>query len=138
MGRVINIESAGKDRTRMVKCVVLALRTLMRQGEPDAASMDLAAYISITLKDIYTTVEPSVAAWEKKDYWVKADRFRMEWEWTAKVGEQLRLALLDQNWGEIARHCVLIAQKFSKVDVPLRNRLGTPWIGAWAVLEKNR
>ena len=44
MGRVINPESAGKDRTRLVKSTVLAMRELMRQTQPDDTSRDLAAY----------------------------------------------------------------------------------------------
>ena len=45
-------------------------------------SRDLAAFIAISLEKIFETVETSVVAWEKKGYWVKADRFRLEWEWS--------------------------------------------------------
>jgi hypothetical protein len=66
LGRVINTEGAGKERNRLVRSIVLAMRELMRQKEPDAISKDLAAYIALSLVDVSQTVEDSVLAWEKR------------------------------------------------------------------------
>jgi hypothetical protein len=131
MGRVINPESAGKDRTRLVKATVLAMRELMRQTQPDDTSRDLAAYIALALLEIAATIELSVGAWEKKGYWVKADRFRMEWEWTGRVGESMRQAVLADDWATIARIAAHVGGKFISVKLAVNNRLGTPWIGAY-------
>lgn len=130
MSRVINLESAGKDRTRLVKTIVLALRELMRQQKPDETSRDLVAYISAALKTISETIDVSVAAWEKRGYWVKADRFRMEWEWASGTAKKLEDALKQDDWGTIAITSALIGQKFSTIKIAEHNRLGTPWIGA--------
>ncbi len=138
MSRVIKTESAGRDRNRMVKAVAIALRTLMQRGEPDAQSRDLAAFIALALHEIHATIDPSVAAWEKRGYWVKADRFRMEWEWSGVVGAQMRQAVLDDDWGTVAAVAVQVAQKLSHVRVPSQNRIGSPWKGAWDVLQKER
>ena len=131
MSRVINPDGAGKERTRLCKSVVLALRELVRQTNADQNSKDLAAYISIALIDIFATVESSVGAWEKKGYWVKADRFRMEWEWTERLGNKMGKALLAEDWAGVAMTSAEVGQKMVKVDVPIRHRLGTPWVGAW-------
>lgn len=131
MGRVINPESAGKERTRLIKCIVLALRELMRQEEPNAVSKDLTAFIIVALQEIYDSIDSSVNAWEKRGYWVKADRFRMEWEWSARVSKQLKDALLEENWPEVANQSAFIMQKFFSIQVPVRHRLGTPWVGAF-------
>lgn len=136
MGRLINTESAGKLRTQLTRSVVLALRELMRQSQPDAHSRDLAAYISIALGEIYQTAEESVAAWEKKGYWVKADRFRMEWEWADRLSSKVRTALIQDDWATIAMTAAQIGQKLMNVDVPVRHKLGTPWVGAWDHLQK--
>ena len=82
MGRVINPDSSGKERTKLTKSIVKAIRQLMNQSRPDQITKDLAAFIAIGLQDIYLTVDVSVEAWEKRGYWVKADRFRLDWEWT--------------------------------------------------------
>ncbi len=135
MSRVINPEGAGKDRTRLVKSIVLAMRELMRQPEPDDHSRDLAAYIALALLAIFDTIEPSVGAWEKKGYWVKADRFRMEWVWTERIGNQMREAVLHDDWSAIATLMVQVGGKLNNVDVPVRNRLGEPWVGAYQQLK---
>jgi hypothetical protein len=135
MGRVINTESAGKDRTRLVKSTVLAMRELMRQSQPDDTSRDLAAFIALALLEIAATVEPSVTAWEKKGYWVKADRFRMEWEWSGRAGETMRQAVLADDWASVARVAVQVGGKFMSVKIPERHRLGTPWMDAYRKLK---
>lgn len=135
MSRVINPEGAGKERTRLVKSIVLAMRELMRQSEPDDYSRDLAAYIALALAEIHDTVESSVAAWEKKGYWVKADRFRMDWAWTERMSQQMHDAVLNDDWATIALTISQLGSRLKDVDVPVRNRLGTPWEGAFQHLK---
>lgn len=136
MSRVINPDGAGKERTRLTKSVVLAIRELMRQPEPNEHSRDLAAYIALALLEIHETVESSVVAWEKKGYWVKADRFRMDWIWSERLGRQLRDAVLNDDWATIAMTVASLGGKLNNVDVPVRHRLGTPWEGAFRQLSK--
>jgi hypothetical protein len=109
----------------------------MRQTAPDDYSRDLAAFITLSLLEISNTIEHSVAAWEKRDYWVKADRFRMEWSWAERHGKAMKNALIEDNWAAIADIAVQVAQKLSGVKVPVRHRLGTPWNGAWQHLRSN-
>ena len=97
MSRVINSESAGKDRTRLTKIVVIAIRELLRQKEPSDLSRDLIACILMSLDGIYDTVDASVEAWEKRGYWLKADRFRMDWQWTKLLADQMRPLVLAVN-----------------------------------------
>ena len=135
MSRIINLESAGKERTRLTRAIVLAVRELARQNGTGAKSRDLAAYIALSLRAIADTIDVSVAAWEKRGYWVKADRFRMDWLWAGELAEKLRLALLNEDWGTIAALAAQSAQKLNKVSVSENHRLGKPWIGAWQVLK---
>ena len=53
MSRIITSESAGKDRTRLTKTVVIAIRELLRQKEPGNLSRDLIACILMSLDSIY-------------------------------------------------------------------------------------
>ena len=136
MSRVINPEGAGKERTRLVKSIVLAMRELMRQSEPNEHSRDLAAYIALALLEVSETVELSVAAWEKKGYWVKADRFRMDWAWSGRLGGQMRQAVMQDDWATVAMVAAQVGGKLNNIDVPIRHRLGEPWVGAWQHLNK--
>ncbi len=131
MSRIINPESAGKQRTQLTKGVVLAIRQLMKQSQPDDSTRDLAAYIGMALIEIGETIDISVQAWEKRGYWVKADRFRMEWEWAGSLGKAMMTALTNDDWSQVAMLSVKIAQKLQKISVAERNRIGSPWEGAW-------
>ena len=134
MSRVINPESAGKDRTRLTKSIVLAVRELAKQKDITDETKDLAAFIALALRTIANGIDVSVAAWEKRDYWVKADRFRMEWMWTGQYADKMKVALFTNDWGTVAMLMPQIAQKFSKVVVSENHRLGKPWVGAFKQL----
>jgi hypothetical protein len=131
MSRIINYENAGKERKQRIREIVLALREMMRQTETNNYGRDLVAFIVIALDEINNSIDTSVEAWEKRGYWIKADRFRMEWVWSGQLSKPLREALVNNDWTKIATIVVQIATKLNDVDIPQRNRLGTPWVGAW-------
>ena len=74
MSRVINPNAAGKERTRLTKAIVIAIRELAKQSDPSAGSgrdqiseaRDMAAFISLALLTIAEGIDVSVAAWEKR------------------------------------------------------------------------
>lgn len=136
MGRVINPDNSGKERTKLTKAIVKAIRQLMTQSQPDQLTKDLAAYIAIGLYDIYQTVDVSVEAWEKRGYWVKADRFRLDWEWTLDFSNQMKDAILSQEWGIVAMVAAKTAQKLNNIKIAEKNRIGEPWHGAYKDLHK--
>jgi hypothetical protein len=134
VGRVINLEGVGKERTRLVKSVGLALRELMKQPQVDDLTRDLAAYIGIALEEIAETIDVTVTAWEKRGYWIKADRFRLEWDWSGQLGLKMKKAVLDDDWAAVASIAAQVAQKLKDIDLPKRNTLGNPWVGAWEIV----
>lgn len=83
-------------------------------------------------------MDVSVIAWEKKDYWLKADRYRREWEWTRTIGEGLITSIENEDWASIAISSAKVAQKFVKIKVATRNRIGTPWMGAYKSLQMDK
>ncbi len=136
MGRVINPDSSGKERTKLTKSIVKAIRQLMTQTQPDQNTRDLAAFIVLGLDDIFKGIDVSVLAWEKRGYWVKADRFRMDWEWTSQFSKQLKDALMKEDWPQVALIAAKTAQKFNHVKISPNNRIGEPWMGAYARLDQ--
>jgi hypothetical protein len=131
---LINPESAGKERTQLSKAIVLAVRELAKQADVTNEARDLAAFIALALRTISEGIDVSVAAWEKRGYWVKADRFRMEWLWTGSVADKLKSAILTDDWGTVAMLSAQIAQKFNKIVISENHRLGKPWVGAFGKL----
>lgn len=136
MSRVINLQSSGKERTRLSKATVIAIRELMRQDEINDQTIDLAAFIALSCEAISKTIEPSVSAWEKRGYWVKADRFRLEWSWAETLSIKLRSAIFDEEWPVVAMTAAQIGEKLSNVKVSERHRMGKPWVGAWKKLKQ--
>ena len=135
---IINPESAGKERTQLSKGIVLAIRELAKQSEPGTESRDMAAFISVALSTISEGIDVSVAAWEKRGYWVKADKFRMEWLWAGFYADKMKAAVLADDWASVAMTMTQVAQKLSKVEVPAGHRLGRPWVGAWKLLSSSK
>jgi hypothetical protein len=136
LSRIINPDSAGKERARLAKAVVLAIRELAKQEEPGTEARDLAAFIAIALSIIAETIDVSVSAWEKRGYWVKADHFRMDWAWSEQVAAKMKVAVLSADWNAVAQAATTAGQKLNKITVPPGHRLGRPWVGAWEQLEK--
>jgi len=138
LSRIINIDGVGKRRNRYSREVVLAIRELTQQNDVNDETKDLAAFIAMRLEEIFETIEITVTPWEKRDYWVKADRFRMEWAWSGKFAEEMRNAVFQDNWPQVAVISAKTAEKLKSVQVSERHRLGEPWHGAWHELEKSK
>jgi len=131
LSRIIKPETAGKDRNRLVKAVAIALRELVKQPDITVETRDIAAFIALALEEIHETIDASVVAWEKRGYWVKADRFRLDWAWTGQNGTKLRHAITEDDWAGVALIVSEIAKRLSGVKIPMQNRSVIPWTGAY-------
>jgi hypothetical protein len=138
LSRVINPDSVGKERTRLTKSIILCIREMAKMSEVTSEAKDMAAFIALALQSIAEGIDASVAAWEKRDYWVKADKFRMEWMWAGQSAEKMKTAVLHDDWAAIAMLMPQIAARFSKVEVSDNHRLGKPWVGAYTLLALHR
>jgi hypothetical protein len=138
LSRVINPDSVGKERTRLSKGIVLCIRELAKQTSVTAEVKDMAAYIALALQAIADGIDASVVAWEKRDYWVKADKFRMEWLWAGQSAEKIKTAVLADDWAVVAVLMPPVASKFNRIVVSDNHRLGKPWAGAYTLLALHR
>ncbi len=114
MGRVIHTENLATDRNRLMKAMAIALRELARQPGFDAHTRDLAAFLVLALEGVAESIERSVLPWEKRGYWLKADRFRMDWGWVEPLAKRMRaavlttiLAALPKAWLRSDRSCAM-------------------------------
>ena len=135
MSRIIRTDSLGKQRAQLARSIAFALRTLAEQREMSDDARDLSAFIALALRSIHDGIDPSVEAWEKRGYWVKADRFRMEWAWSGPMAVQLAQAVRGSDSARVAELCMQIAQRLHAVKVASAPRLGKPWAGAFQRLQ---
>jgi hypothetical protein len=131
LGRIIKSSSAGKDRISLEKGIVIAIRELVKKTTIDETTYDILAFISLSLNEIGETVDQSVAAWEKRGYWVKADRYRMKWNWSSILSVELKQAILTNDWEKVASILAHISQKLGKVTISMKNKAGSPWTGCY-------
>jgi hypothetical protein len=135
--QIINRSTPGKERTQLSKAIVIAIREFMRQTKPDQQTKDIVAFVILALEQISEGIDNSVAAWEKRGYWVKADKYRMTWNWTGVTADKLNSALTTENWTEIAPIMLDIISRFDTIKVSNQHRMGTPWKNAYQTYIKS-
>jgi hypothetical protein len=131
MGRVVRQESAARKREKLIRAIAHTLRQsqLRKPSEPEL--YDMLAFINLALEEICVSIDDTTAAWEKRDYWLKADRFRRQWQWTATGAENLRRAL---ELGDISLSIDAITQfmpQLIEVKIGPRIEKTTPWEHAY-------
>lgn len=134
MSRVIATEGPGRQRQRLRRTVAEALRCLVQKPTLDGEARDLAALIVFCLRDIGDTIEQVTEAWEHRNYYLRADQFRMEWAWTGQIAEVLRAALVEEHWDELPLILAELLPHFADIRVVRMTRSPSAWQGAYARL----
>jgi hypothetical protein len=97
-------------------------------------ALDMGAFIFGLLKILSDSVDQTALAWEKRDYWVKADSFRRQWSWVEKPSRSLRDCLSRKDVKSLAG----ILQELSRVlppeKSPPKKPQTLPWSGSWKKL----
>lgn len=132
MGRIVRTESGATRRNRILKGMGQALRAVgQRSDVTDAESREVLAFLALSLAELNESVEETVRAWERREYWLKADRFRSEWAWGPAILGRLEAALRLGDWGQ-ARGCgIELARVMAERRLRPQVTTATPWRGAW-------
>ena len=136
MGRVINPANASAQRKQLLRAAAIANNELLRAVKLDGRTRDIAAFICLTLITVSQSVSQTALAWEKRDYWVKADQFSREWQWVETTSSRLLRAIYAVQFDQIIEISKELQERLSTVRLPVRNTLGAPWVGAWDRLQK--
>jgi len=127
MSRVINVSSPGKRRHHSRRTIAELLRHLGQKTELDAEAKDMAAAVVINLQEIADTIEVTTEAWEKRDYYLKADRFRLEWEWVQPAADALLDIVVGERWELLAIQLASLSYRFNDVKVARMTRPASTW-----------
>lgn len=134
MSRVINTNEPAKERNRWRRTAAEALRLLLSKPELDAEARDLAALIVISLRGIAETIEQTTEAWEKRGYYLKADRFRLDWEWAGQAAERMAATIKAGQWRELAPQLAELLPYFSDIRIAKMTRDDSSWKGCYRLL----
>jgi hypothetical protein len=137
--RVIATQGPGRERQRLRRTIAEALRRLAQKPELDGEACDLAALIVFCLREIEDTVERATEAWENRNYYLRADRFRLQWAWTGQVALGMADALREERWDELPLILADLLPHFADIRVIRMTRSPSVWQGAYArLLDENR
>lgn len=127
-----------QKRNSLRRAIAEVLRRLGAKSALDAESKDMLAFISLSLHEIASGVDQSASAWEKRDYYLKADQFRREWEWVTPTAERLRAALCEERWNDVLAELAQLSPRFADVRVTQLTRPASLWQGCYAQMLKAR
>ncbi|MGB9673209.1 MAG: hypothetical protein ACPL3P_03655 [Anaerolineales bacterium] len=128
MSRIIRTQNNAINRKRALRLIQDAI---VEYNNNIADIKDIAAYIVVLLEEIYKSVEITSAAWEKRDYWLKADRFRQEWRWAQEYKEQLIQVLNDENWKRVGEILIDLNKKIGEDSNGNNRKKKINYAGSW-------
>ncbi len=134
MGRVINTNSPTKIRNYHRRTIAELLARLGRKQSIDAETKDMVATIIFSLRTLHEVAEETASAWEKRDYWMKAERFLRQWEWTQPLAANLEDVAREEAWDLLPQLMMDLFTQFSDVQVKSMTRTPDEWQGAYARL----
>jgi hypothetical protein len=131
MSRVISIDGPGKVRNRHRRTIAEALRRLSQKPQLDDEAKDLAALIVFSLHGIADTVDRTTDAWEKREYFLKAERFREQWRWLEPTSDTLSGVIHAGRWDQLPSVLAGLMPHFADIRVKQMTRKPTLWQGAY-------
>lgn len=131
MSRVIHTQSPGKIRHHHRRTIAEAMRRLSKKQQIDQGAKDLAALIVFSLHGIADTIEQTISAWEKRDYWMKAERFRQKWLWLEPRTEELSEVIYRGQWNALPDVLARLMPHFTDITVKRMTRSPDVWEGAY-------
>lgn len=134
MGRVINTNNPTKERNYHRRTIAELLRHLSQKARLDSEAQDMAATIVLTLRELHAGVQQTAAAWEKRGYWIKAERFVREWTWAPEAAYNLEDVIRHDAWDLLPELLMELLPRFADVEVTRLTRTAVTWNGAHARL----
>lgn len=130
MSRIVHVDSPTKIRNRHMRSIAEMLRQLMQKPKMDTEARDMASMITLLLWEIADGVEQSARAWEKRDYWMKAERFMRDWKWTAEIAANLEDVIRNEAWDLVPELMAELYPNFTGIQIKTMTRKASLWQGA--------
>ncbi len=134
MSRVINVDNPAKKRNANRRTIAELLRRLSQKAKMDEDAKDMASAIVFALREIDEGVEQTVAAWEKRDYWMKAERFLREWDWTGEMAANMEDVIRNSAWDLLPELLADLFPRFADIQIKTMTRKANAWQGSYRIL----
>jgi len=134
MSRITKISSQGSERTRLLKVVVYAAQQLIERENLDDESRDIVAYIILSLDRLIEGINVTITAWERRDYWIKVEKFKASWMWVWRIRKLFSDALIVKSMNNVRAATQLLLTEIPVITPHRRPNIPRPWLGAWEIL----
>ncbi len=131
MSRTFKVDSPGKVRNQLMRTAAEVLRHLSQKDRLDGETKDLAALLVYCLRQIDEGIDESARAWEKRDYWLKAERFRHRWAWAGHGAARLESVVREEAWDQLPDMLMELFPHFASIKVARFTRKPSLWEGAY-------
>jgi hypothetical protein len=138
MSRVINPDNPGKKRNALMRTTAELLRRLSQKPTIDDEAKDMLAAVVFSLREIDEGIEDSSKAWEKRDYWMKAEEFRQRWAWAGKSADELKDLIFSENWAALPTQMVKLLPYFADIKITKYTRDQSSWMNAYDRLAEEK
>ncbi|HLV36312.1 MAG TPA: hypothetical protein VKY59_14390 [Spirillospora sp.] len=138
MSRVINTDSAGKRRNQNMRTGAELLRRLSQKTTIDEEAQDMVALLVYCLREIDEGIDESARAWEKRDYWMKAEEFRQRWHWAGTMADELQDMIFQDDWQRMPEMMVRLLPHFSDIKINKFMRKPDLWSGSYERLMREK
>ena len=135
MSRITHVDGTPtQQRNAIRRSIAEILRHLMEKKAIDDETKDMLAFIVVGLRGMNDSIDSSATAWEKRDYYIKADQLRREWLWLPDTANRLEAILRSNDWATAPIELAGLAARFSDVKVATFTKSSTLWQGAYKKL----
>lgn len=138
MSRVINTDNPGKRRNQLMRTSAELLRRLSQKDKIDDEAKDMLALLIFSLRQIDQGIDDSARAWEKRDYWIKAEEFRQRWHWAGLMADELNSIVIAENWQKLPALMAKLLPRFADIKITKLTRKENIWDGCYARLMDER
>lgn len=135
MSRITHIDGTPtQQRNAIRRTIAEILRRLIDKKTIDDETKDMLAFIVVGLRSMDQSIDSSASAWEKRDYYIKADQLRREWLWLPDTADRLETLLRSNDWATAPIELAGLAARFSDVKVATFTKSPALWQGAYKKL----
>jgi hypothetical protein len=131
MSRIVNANNPTTIRNRNRRSIAEILRHLSQKPGIDDEAKDMSATIVFLLREIDDGVENSARAWEKRDYWLKAERFLREWKWVKETAYNFEDVIRNDAFDLLPELMADLFPRFIDIQIKTMTRKSTLWRGAY-------
>ena len=135
MSRITSVDGTPtQQRNAIRRAIAEILRHLSTKPAIDAEAKVMLAFIVFGLRTMDQSIDQSATAWEKRDYYIKADQLRREWLWLPGSAQRIEEILRSDDYRTAPIELAGLAARFSDIRVTTFTKSPVLWQGAYKKL----